>query len=66
MTPNKKVSDATAMIEAWRVDYNTVRPHSALGNRTPEQFARTTEGARRLLPPRAEEKSTSFTGAGGP
>jgi hypothetical protein len=27
-------------IELWRVDYNTVRPHSALDNRTPEEFVR--------------------------
>jgi len=27
------------MIEAWRTDYNTVRPHSSLGYRTPEEFA---------------------------
>jgi putative transposase len=60
----RNLADATALIEAWRVDYNTVRPHSALGNRTPEQFARNTEGARRLRPPRADTESTPFTGAG--
>ena len=27
------------MIEAWRVDYNTVRPHSSLRDLTPEEFA---------------------------
>jgi hypothetical protein len=26
-------------IEAWRVEYNTVRPHSSLGNRTPAEYA---------------------------
>ena len=31
--------DARGVIEAWRVDYNTVRPHSSLGYRTPEEFA---------------------------
>ena len=30
---------ARTIIEAWRDDYNTVRPHSALGNRTPAEFA---------------------------
>jgi len=30
---------ARELIEAWRVDYNTVRPHSSLGYRTPEEFA---------------------------
>jgi putative transposase len=33
------VAEAQQIIEAWRVDYNTVRPHSALGKATPEQFA---------------------------
>ena len=31
--------EARRVIEAWRVDYNTVRPHSSLGYRTPEEFA---------------------------
>jgi putative transposase len=30
---------ARKVIESWRVDYNTVRPHSSLGYRTPEEFA---------------------------
>ena len=30
---------ARTIIEAWRDDYNAVRPHSALGNRTPAEFA---------------------------
>src|ERR1017187_519866 len=33
--------DAREVIEAWRVDYNTVRPHSSLRYRTPEEFAAT-------------------------
>jgi putative transposase len=32
--------DAKAAIEAWRVDYNIVRPHSALAGCTPQHFAR--------------------------
>ena len=47
--------DAQAVIEAWRLDYNTVRPHSALGDRTPDQFAQASTGARRLSPPRPED-----------
>ena len=42
--------DAKATIEAWRVDYNTVRPHSSLNGATPDQFARISAGARRLTP----------------
>jgi putative transposase len=30
---------ARGIVEAWRGDYNTVRSHSALGNRTPQEFA---------------------------
>ena len=31
--------EARQTIEAWRRDYNEVRPHSSLGNRTPQEFA---------------------------
>lgn len=30
--------EAPAVLAAWRDDYNRVRPHSALANRTPEEF----------------------------
>jgi putative transposase len=33
------LDDARTKIEAWRIDYNEVRPHSALGNRTPTEYA---------------------------
>jgi putative transposase len=33
------LADARQRIEAWRLDYNRVRPHSALGNLTPLAFA---------------------------
>jgi putative transposase len=35
----RDLTDARTMIEQWRLDYNDVRPHSALGNRTPTEFA---------------------------
>jgi len=31
--------EAKIVIESWRVEYNTERPHSSLGNKTPEEFA---------------------------
>lgn len=34
------LGEAREVIEAWRVDYNSVRPHSSLGHQTPEEFAR--------------------------
>jgi putative transposase len=33
------LEEARMKIEAWRRDYNQVRPHSALGYQTPEEFA---------------------------
>lgn len=33
------LAQAREKIEEWRNDYNQVRPHSALGYRTPEEFA---------------------------
>ena len=33
------MEQARRIIEAWRREYNTERPHSSLGNLTPEEFA---------------------------
>ncbi|MEA2642113.1 MAG: hypothetical protein QOF51_3507 [Chloroflexota bacterium] len=33
------LADARRIVEAWRLDYNRVRPHSALGYLTPQQFS---------------------------
>jgi putative transposase len=32
---------AQVVVEAWRIEYNTYRPHSALGGRTPAAYAAT-------------------------
>jgi putative transposase len=32
------LTDAQAIIEAWRMDYNHHRPHSSLGHLTPNEF----------------------------
>src|SRR4029453_7023036 len=32
------LADARTKIEAWRIDYNQVRSHSALGNRAPAEY----------------------------
>ena len=36
------LTHARAIIEAWRIEYNTERPHSSLGNLTPQEFAKIT------------------------
>jgi putative transposase len=41
------LAHARSIIESWRLDYNAHRPHKALGNRTPEEFAR---GLQIMLP----------------
>lgn len=33
------IAEAQQIIEAWRIDYNTVRPHRSLGQLTPAAFA---------------------------
>lgn len=44
--------EAKVLIERWRVEYNTIRPHSSLGYRppAPEAIQPWTESARRSLP----------------
>ena len=42
------LDDAQDVIEAWREDYNQHRPHSALGDRSPVEFANFSRGA---MPP---------------
>jgi putative transposase len=32
------LAEAQTIIDAWRVDYNTRRPHSSLGHLTPSEF----------------------------
>jgi putative transposase len=36
------ITEAKVVIEDWREEYNTYRPHSALGGRTPSEYATTT------------------------
>jgi len=35
------LADARDKVEAWRLDYNEVRPHSSLGNATPKEYSST-------------------------
>jgi putative transposase len=39
------LKEAIAIIETWRIDYNTLRPHTSLDGLTPAAFAtRPTQG----------------------
>ncbi|MEL7347453.1 MAG: transposase, partial [Pseudomonadota bacterium] len=40
------MGDARVRIEAWRIDYNRNRPHSALGGLTPSEFVDSAEARR--------------------
>ena len=33
------LEEARRVIETWHIDYNDVRPHSSLEDRTPSEFA---------------------------
>jgi transposase InsO family protein len=63
--------EAKIIVESWRVEYNTERPHSSLGNKTPEEFASRTAGCSRLrsgfaLPPsRTTSKNINHNHAAG-
>lgn len=58
----RSLADARHTIEAWRQDYNSVRPHGSLHRRTPAEFvadlnvASRASGAAALDRPREEER----------
>ena len=44
------LTEARVLLEDWRAQYNQERPHSALGYKTPEEFAAACAGASRAEP----------------
>ncbi|HZZ43977.1 MAG TPA: integrase core domain-containing protein, partial [Tepidisphaeraceae bacterium] len=38
------MEDARQKLEAWRIEYNEVRPHSSLGNLMPNEYVRRSQG----------------------
>jgi putative transposase len=53
---------ARRIIEKWRIDYNTERPHSSLGYRTPEEFIRQeTENFSTGMPVEAESINAGYS-----
>jgi hypothetical protein len=57
------LDDARSKIEKWRIQYNQERPHSSLGNLTPEEFAGASRRSRELGP-RAHRLASSSPRAG--
>jgi putative transposase len=55
------LAEARETIESWRRDYNEVRPHSSLGNRTPQEFTGGAGAALPPEPPRREEQNQKTT-----
>ena len=51
-----RLSEARNIIETWRIDYNTVRPHTSLGGLAPAMFA---DNARRARPASPELRKSS-------
>ena len=51
------LSEAKEIIEAWRREYNESRPHRALGERTPAEFANQVAASRDLIGPEGAENS---------
>jgi putative transposase len=47
------LAQARRLIECWRIDYNTVRPHSSLAYQTPEEFAANWRAVIQNTPPEA-------------
>lgn len=45
------VEEAQMITEDWRIDYNTFRPHSSLGDLTPEEYVQTQSCLRSASPP---------------
>jgi putative transposase len=43
--------EAQVLVEDWRIQYNTVRPHSALGYLTPTEYAKAWTTTRTIHPP---------------
>jgi putative transposase len=56
------LDDARRKIEAWRHDYNEVRPHSSLGHLTPHEFSRTFKNEQTQIPIDTNLRLVSQTG----
>jgi putative transposase len=55
------LADARFTIACWRRDYNQVRPHSSLGDLTPDEFARRAASLRSATPPSGSQPEGETT-----
>lgn len=53
------LNDAQSIVDRWRQDYNHVRPHSALNNLTPHEFAKNHKAARLEISARGQTTNGS-------
>lgn len=51
------LADAQQVIESWHREYNESRPHRALGNQAPREFACQSPTSRELASPQGAENS---------
>lgn len=51
------LTETRRIVESWRREYNESRPHSALGERTPKEFACHVAASRDLTGPEEAENS---------
>ena len=58
------VREAQVLGDAFRVDFNTVRPHSSLKNMTPEEFVRSAMVGSPAAPARPHDQEQPLTMAG--
>jgi len=58
------LAEARVVIDAWRVEYNTRRPHSSLGDRTPEEYRRWLEAGSPARPAHPQDQDRSLTTGG--
>lgn len=57
------IQEAQVLAEAFRIDFNTVRPHSALKNLTPEEFVKSLAGSP-AAPVRPQDQEPELNVAG--
>ncbi len=51
------LTEAQQIVETWRMEYNESRPHRALGEKTPNEFAKGIAASRDSLEPQRAENS---------